>query len=81
MSVTNLNAKRALAAGNNSLWNAKEMFEEAAREAGGRTKGVAIILDADGGEYNWAWFASDMRLSEIVALLEIVKAKIVEEFG
>lgn len=73
-----LAARRALDAGDNSLWTPGDMLRNMAEEHGGAPKAFAVVLDDHDGAYNWHWSAANMRASEMIALIEMLKHELSE---
>ncbi len=51
-------------------------------ESGGRTPTKCVVLFLDDGahqRYNTGWVQSGMRMSEMIALMEVIKQRIINE--
>lgn len=75
--VRSINALRAERAGDNSLLSPVECLQDAVAdlESGERkaNKALILLLDDEDGAYNFGFRASNLRSSEMIALLEKVK--------
>ena len=80
--IRSINALRAAKKDDNSLLTPAECLEDAAQDIrSGETvadKAMAILLNTgeDGAFYDIRWYASNMRSSEMLALLEATKIRI-----
>jgi len=50
-------------------------------EMSDNTKAMVLSLDNQNGEYNVTWYQAGMKCSEMLALLEVAKTKILQEMG
>ena len=78
--VRSINALRATRENDNSLLTPVEALEDAAADlrSGERkaNKMVAILLNAEDDDYHFGFVSSNMRVSEMVALLEAAKTRL-----
>jgi len=84
--VRSLNAVRADRANDNSLLSPSECLGDTAREleAGElvATKALVLLLDTgEGDDYGVAFRSSNLRVSEMIALIEVAKARLLEMMG
>lgn len=83
--VTSLNAERAARAQDNRLLSPVECLRDAMRaiESGDRAcdKVLVLTLDTSGDRFGVGYFASQLRGSEILALCEAMKARMLAEMG
>lgn len=72
----------AIISGDASQWDVRGMVASALEECNAEKinleKGILIVLDeSDDGAYDFHWWNAGMRATEIVALLEIVKSRLI----
>lgn len=88
--VRSLNAARATLTNDNSLVSPLEMLECAARELRAElrddsspppNKAVLLLLNDEDGRYDVHFYGSNIRNSEMIALLEVMKASFVKRMG
>jgi hypothetical protein len=85
--VVNLGAERALRENDNAAWSPAECLDNAADEvrSGERLCDRVLILFLDKGpdglEFTVGWQAANMQSSEMIALMEITKARLITEMG
>lgn len=83
--IRSLNVVRANRKNDNTLLSPAECFEEAAREtrSGERKcdKALVLTLDTEDGAYGIGFYASNLKASEMIALLEATKAMFLRDMG
>ncbi|MCW2309721.1 hypothetical protein [Rhodobium gokarnense] len=85
--VQSLAMARSVAACDNTLISPPECLEEAAREirSGERacTSVFVLTLDAglDGDEFGVGYYASNLKASQMLAMLEVMKARVLTSMG
>jgi hypothetical protein len=83
--VHNLNAARADKAQDNTLLSPADCLEDALQEvrSGVRVcdKLVVLTLDTTGDGYGMGYYASNIKASEIIALCEATKARMLRLMG
>jgi hypothetical protein len=66
-------------------WSPEEMLEKALDDVRGgqrkANKAIVVFLDDTEGRYHIGYNQSGMRLSELVALLEVVQADAIRDIG
>lgn len=79
----NFGSVRADKTQNNSDWSVTDMLEDALEEVAGDykdyNKAVLILLNTNEGQYTHRRFIVNMRHSEIVALLNILSFRLIED--
>lgn len=85
--TVNLGAERARRENDNDLISPEETLRDALREieSGERQASSLMVLTLDRGEegegFNAGWYASRLRSSEMIALMETIKAQLLREMG
>ena len=72
----------AIKADNNKLWTVEQMLLERLETiAKGKivTRAMVITLDDNDGEYNLSYMSSNISISQMVAMLEVLKNQLVRE--
>lgn len=83
--IHTMNAERAKRTQDNTLLSPAEMLEDCAKDlrSGEETATAALTLLLDKGENSFGvgYYASNISCSEMLALLECAKAKVLAEMG
>lgn len=84
--ITSLNAERAHRQHDNNLITPVETLRDAMQEieSGERKADSVLVLTLDrgeGDEFNTGWYASRLKSSEMIAVMEAIKAQILQEMG
>ena len=81
--VVNLNTERAKSEDNNTLCTVEEFLEDIYKEERASeeksTKAIYLALDDSDDSYAVSYRMSNITLSEMVALLEVIKNRIIAE--
>lgn len=83
---TILGMRRALTTGDNRHVSPSEVLRAAADDfdEGRETPDGAMVLHVrrgDGDEFTAGWYASNLRSSDMIALMECIKANLLSEMG
>jgi hypothetical protein len=81
--VTSLNVARALKNADNRLWSPADCLQDALNDIKDKPcdKLLVIRIDTTGDKFSVGYHAAQLKASEIVATLEIMKAYILQEMG
>ncbi len=85
MSTVNLNIVRATKEGNNQCLTPSDILEDALTDiaAGDKTpsKAMVLFLEEDELQFSTSWYAANMKSSEMLALLEMIKSSLLRDMG